>query len=115
MIDLKEKFNDIDSDLSYSIEILSGNISYTISNDTLKLSPDPDWYGNSEIAMNITDGEFTLSDGFDIRRAATERRIPCFTSIDTAKAAVASATQSSATLQVLPVRSYGAGDSIHDH
>ncbi len=48
-----------------------------------------------------------LSDGFDIRRAATERRIPCFTSIDTAKAAVASATQASSILQVLPVRAYG--------
>ncbi len=29
-----------------------------------------------------------LRDGFEIRRAATERRIPCYTSMDTAKAAV---------------------------
>ncbi len=29
-----------------------------------------------------------LRDGFEIRRAATERRIPCYTSLDTARAAV---------------------------
>ena len=29
-----------------------------------------------------------LRDGFEIRRAATERRIPCYTSMDTARAAV---------------------------
>jgi carbamoyl-phosphate synthase large subunit len=31
-----------------------------------------------------------LRDGFLIRRAAVERRIPCFTSLDTARAAVES-------------------------
>ena len=29
-----------------------------------------------------------LRDGFEIRRAATERRIPCYTSMETARAAV---------------------------
>ncbi|MBI4307936.1 MAG: carbamoyl-phosphate synthase large subunit, partial [Chloroflexi bacterium] len=33
-------------------------------------------------------GRRALRDGFDIRRAATEHRIPCFTSLDTARAAV---------------------------
>ena len=39
--------------------------------------------------INIPEGRVTgtLRDGFHIRRAAAERRIPCFTSIDTAKAA----------------------------
>ena len=31
-----------------------------------------------------------MRDGFEIRRAAVERRIPCFTSLDTARAAVES-------------------------
>jgi carbamoyl-phosphate synthase large subunit len=31
-----------------------------------------------------------LRDGFNIRRAAVERQIPCFTSLDTARAAVES-------------------------
>ena len=30
----------------------------------------------------------TLRDGFHFRRAAAEKRIPCFTSLDTARAAV---------------------------
>ena len=40
--------------------------------------------------INTPEGRFTgtLRDGFYIRRAATEKRIPCFTSIDTARAAV---------------------------
>ncbi len=40
--------------------------------------------------INTPEGRYTgtLRDGFYIRRAATEKRIPCFTSIDTARAAV---------------------------
>ena len=64
--------------------------------------------GDVVAVINTVSGERgPLSDGFDIRRAATEQRIPCFTSIDTAKAAVTSATQSSSVLRVLPVREYG--------
>jgi carbamoyl-phosphate synthase large subunit len=46
----------------------------------------------------------TLRDGFQIRRAATERRIPCFTSIDTARAATDAllAEGQSFTVQPLP-------------
>jgi carbamoyl-phosphate synthase large subunit len=40
--------------------------------------------------INTPEGRFTgtLRDGFYIRRAASEKRIPCFTSVDTARAAV---------------------------
>jgi carbamoyl-phosphate synthase large subunit len=40
--------------------------------------------------INTPEGRYTgtLRDGFYIRRAATEKRIPCFTSVDTARAAV---------------------------
>ncbi len=46
--------------------------------------------GVVQCVINTPEGQFTgsLRDGFEIRRAAAEKRIPCFTSIDTARAAV---------------------------
>jgi carbamoyl-phosphate synthase large subunit len=38
------------------------------------------------VVNTITGGRVPLRDGFHIRRAAAERRIPCFTSLDTARA-----------------------------
>ncbi|MDO8687182.1 MAG: ATP-grasp domain-containing protein, partial [Dehalococcoidales bacterium] len=40
------------------------------------------------VVNTVTGGRIPLKDGFQIRRAATEKRIPCFTSLDTARAAV---------------------------
>jgi carbamoyl-phosphate synthase large subunit len=40
------------------------------------------------VVNTITGGRVPLRDGFQIRRAAAEKRIPCFTSLDTARAAV---------------------------
>ncbi|MFH1775102.1 MAG: carbamoyl-phosphate synthase large subunit [Chloroflexota bacterium] len=40
------------------------------------------------VVNTITGGRIPLQDGFAIRRAATEKRIPCFTSLDTARVAV---------------------------
>jgi len=37
------------------------------------------------VVNTVTGGRVSLQDGFDIRRAATEKRIPCFTSLDTAR------------------------------
>ena len=51
-------------------------------------------------------GRATLQDGFQIRRAATERRIPCFTSIDTARAAAEALLAGSQAFNVLPVSEY---------
>ena len=51
-------------------------------------------------------GRTTLRDGFHIRRAATEERIPCFTSIDTALSAVAAMVADSGEYHVLPVSEY---------
>jgi carbamoyl-phosphate synthase large subunit len=42
----------------------------------------------SGIVNTITGGRISLKDGFRIRRAAAERRIPCFTSLDTVQAAL---------------------------
>jgi carbamoyl-phosphate synthase large subunit len=50
--------------------------------------------GAVQCVINTPEGRYTgtLRDGFYIRRAATEKRIPCFTSIDTARAAVEAMT-----------------------
>ena len=42
----------------------------------------------SAVVNTVTGDSRPLRDGFLIRRTATERRIPCFTSIDTLKAAL---------------------------
>jgi carbamoyl-phosphate synthase large subunit len=44
----------------------------------------------SAVVNTVTGERRTLQDGFQIRRAATERRIPCFTSLDTARCAIES-------------------------
>jgi carbamoyl-phosphate synthase large subunit len=48
----------------------------------------------------------TLRDGFHIRRAAADRRIPCFTSIDTARAATDALLAGVRTYNVLPLSEY---------
>ena len=45
--------------------------------------------GTVQAVVNTVTGErANLQDGFEIGRAAVERRIPCFTSLETARAAV---------------------------
>ena len=53
--------------------------------------------GSVQGVINTPEGRMTgsLRDGFHIRRAAAERRIPCFTSIDTARAAIEALTNAS--------------------
>jgi carbamoyl-phosphate synthase large subunit len=40
------------------------------------------------VVNTVTGDRTTMQDGFDIRRSAVMQRIPCFTSIDTARCAV---------------------------
>jgi carbamoyl-phosphate synthase large subunit len=40
------------------------------------------------VVNTIAEVSAALRDGFEIRRAATERRVPCYTSMDTARAAI---------------------------
>jgi len=51
-------------------------------------------------------GPEAMRDGFEIRRAAAEKRIPCFTSLDTAKAAVRALLEGSQTYTVQPLHDY---------
>ena len=48
----------------------------------------------------------TLRDGFHIRRAAAEKRIPCLTSLDTATAAVQALMSGEQQFTIQPLRDY---------
>ncbi|MCX6010885.1 MAG: carbamoyl phosphate synthase large subunit, partial [Chloroflexi bacterium] len=58
------------------------------------------------IVNTITGGRVPLRDGFRIRRAATEKRIPCFTSLDTAQAALKVLLRGSQIYSAQPVSDY---------
>ena len=61
------------------------------------------------VVNTVTGDREVLQDGFNIRRAAVERRIPCFTSLDTARAAVESLVEGEMRYNVAPLSSYLAG------
>ena len=58
------------------------------------------------VVNTVTGDRETLQDGFAIRRAATERRIPCLTSIDTARAAAESLGDRARGYSVRPLAEY---------
>jgi carbamoyl-phosphate synthase large subunit len=60
----------------------------------------------SGVINTITGGRIPLKDGLDIRRAAAEKRIPCFTSLDTARVAIEALASSSQIFNVQPLREY---------
>jgi carbamoyl-phosphate synthase large subunit len=60
----------------------------------------------SGVINTITGGRIPLKDGLDIRRAAAEKRIPCFTSLDTARVAIGALTNSRQIFNVQPLREY---------
>jgi len=60
----------------------------------------------SGVINTITGGRVPLQDGLDIRRAAAEKRIPCFTSLDTARVAIGALADSSQIFNVQPLREY---------
>ena len=61
------------------------------------------------VVNTVTGDREALQDGFEIRRAAVERRIPCFTSLDTARAAVESLASGSGAYSVKPLQEYRDG------
>jgi carbamoyl-phosphate synthase large subunit len=72
--------------------------------------------GSVSCVINTPEGRYTgtLRDGFYIRRAAAEKRVPCFTSVDTARAAVdafvaARRHDGGAPYQVRPLAEYRDG------
>jgi carbamoyl-phosphate synthase large subunit len=55
----------------------------------------------SAVVNTVTGDRRPLRDGFEIRRAATERRIPCFTSLDTLRAALEGRALGTARVQTV--------------
>jgi carbamoyl-phosphate synthase large subunit len=63
--------------------------------------------GSVGAVINTLSGDTsTLRDGFFIRRAAVERQIPCFTSLDTARAAVESLLMAGTRYSVQCIEEY---------
>ena len=58
------------------------------------------------VVNTITGGRIPLQDGFHIRRAATERRIPCFTSLDTVSAVLKVLSQGTQSFNIKPLHEY---------
>jgi carbamoyl-phosphate synthase large subunit len=58
------------------------------------------------IGTTTTQSGQALRDGFHIRRAAVERRIPCFTSLDTAVVAVQASVSANKDYSIRPLREY---------
>lgn len=68
--------------------------------------------GNVDAVVNtMTGGRGPLSDGFEIRRAAVECRVPCFTSMDTLRAMVTVLVSGEKAYSVKPVAEYRSGYS----
>jgi len=61
------------------------------------------------VSDEIQPGRPVIRDGFEIRRAAVERRIPCLTSLDTAAALVESAWHSNGSLEVRTITEWREG------
>ncbi len=58
------------------------------------------------VVNTLTGERAPLRDGFDIRRAAAEKRIPCFTSLDTTRAVVEALLNGDQTFSIQPLREY---------
>ncbi|MBA7701905.1 Carbamoyl-phosphate synthase large chain [subsurface metagenome] len=58
------------------------------------------------VVNTVTGGRIPLRDGFEIRRAAAEKRIPCFTSLDTARVAVEALVNGGQIYSAQPLADY---------
>ena len=58
------------------------------------------------VVNTIAEAAAAMRDGFEIRRAATERRIPCYTSMDTARTAVEALAYGGGEFHIAPTRKY---------
>ena len=61
------------------------------------------------VVNTVTRDRQTLQDGFQIRRAAVDHRIPCFTALDTARSVVESLANGGGEYSVKPLSRYLAG------
>ncbi|MBI4330482.1 MAG: carbamoyl-phosphate synthase large subunit [Chloroflexi bacterium] len=64
------------------------------------------------VCNTVTGDRIPLRDGFEIRRAAVEKRIPCYTSLDTARAVVESLSNGASAYNVKPMSEYLKGKVV---
>ena len=64
------------------------------------------------VLNTVTGGRIPLRDGFYIRRAAAEKHIPCFTSLDTARAAVETLVNVGQTYSAQPLPDYRSKEPV---
>ena len=63
--------------------------------------------GTINAVVNTIEGHrASMEDGFDIRRAAVDFRIPCYTSMDTARIAVECLSSGGAQYNIRPLSAY---------
>ena len=58
------------------------------------------------VVNTVTSVSSVMRDGYYIRKSAAERRVPCFTSLDTARAAVENLLMERTNYSVLPIDEY---------
>jgi carbamoyl-phosphate synthase large subunit len=63
------------------------------------------------VVNTVTGGRVPLRDGFEIRRAAAEKRIPCFTSLDTLSALADALAFGQKAYNVKPLSEYRDGNN----
>ncbi|MDP2660072.1 MAG: carbamoyl-phosphate synthase large subunit, partial [Dehalococcoidia bacterium] len=61
------------------------------------------------VINTVTGNRTPLQDGFEIRRAAVEHQVPCFTSLDTVRAVVEALTNGAQSYSIKPLSEYLAG------
>ncbi len=58
------------------------------------------------VVNTVTGGRVSMKDGLSIRRVAAEKRIPCFTSLDTARVSIDTLENTGQAFNVQPLREY---------
>ena len=58
------------------------------------------------VVNTVSTGRGPLRDGFEIRRAAVERGVPCFTSLDTFRAVIHALSSPDASMAPYPLDEY---------
>ncbi len=58
------------------------------------------------VINTVTGNRTPLKDGFEIRRAAVEHQVPCFTSLDTARAVVEALSNGAQSYSIMPLPEY---------
>ncbi len=67
VLNVNDYFNDIDSDLEFSVVSDGSSVEFTLAdNGLLSVTPSENWFGTEELVLSATDGEFSLSQGMNV-------------------------------------------------